>query len=123
MDCPRLNIITPCSRPENLERIAHSISRGFINHGWHGGLYGGSGLMDVRWWIVFDKNCLELNDINKASVKILSKKYKKLFPIILINDTKGAAGHQHRNLVLDMLEEKGGSKDWIYNVDDDNILH
>ena len=117
----KLNIITPCSRPQNLEAIARSILRGFRK----------AGLSDfdywippvpVRWWIVFDMNCLDYEQVNKACLSVSNVEYCVVQPTFLFNKKTGEAGHQHRNLVLDILEEKN-EKGWVYSVDDDNILH
>jgi len=110
----KLNIITPCSRPQNLELIARSILCGFIDKRLC--------LVPVRWWIVFDMNCLDYEQVNKACLSVSSEKYCVTQPTFLFNEKTGEAGHQHRNLVLDILEEKN-EKGWVYSVDDDNILH
>ena len=119
---PRLNIVTPCSRPQNLPRIARSIIRGFVNHGWHGEMGGTLGVLAVRWWVVFDMNSLSLNKVNQGCLSISDGRFSALNPTFLFNDKKGEAGHQHRNMVLEILEERNESG-WYYNVDDDNILH
>ena len=109
----KINIVTPCSRPNNLGRIARSILRGLVNHGWP---------IEVRWWIVFDTNRLDQNKINEACLNISDGQYWVLSPTVLLNQSKGSAGHQHRNLVLDFLEKRN-EDGWFYSVDDDNILH
>jgi hypothetical protein len=116
----RINFITPCSRPENLNQIGRSILRGAVeplqNH------FIPSTEWKFRWWIVFDTNLLNTKQINKASAEISDADFFLIQPTLLINENTGSAGHQHRNLVLDILEDRE-EKGWAYNIDDDNILH
>jgi hypothetical protein len=116
----KINFITPCSRPENLNEIGHSILRGAVeplqNH------FIPSNEWKIRWWIVFDTNLLDADQINKASVEISDADFSLIQPTLLINGKSGSAGHQHRNLALDVLENRE-EKGWLYNIDDDNILH
>ena len=113
---PKINVVTPCSRPENLNLVADSLLK---MNTWS---IRKAGKFDVKWWIVFDMNRLGLGDVNKACLNILDDRYHPLSPITLLNQSEGSAGHQHRNLVLSILEETD-EQGWFYSVDDDNIMH
>ena len=74
-----LNIITPCSRPENLHLISKSINIPKENY---------------RWIVVFDFD--ELPD-------------KELIPnnceVYLHRDSDSTAGHAQRNYAIDLIED------------------
>src|SRR4051794_18544377 len=98
-----LNIITPVSRIENLPLLYDNIS-----------YY--AKRLKVVWWIVLDNSLrkhyqnIHLNDHDHLNIKLLVSPY-----------TNGLGGYAQRNMVLDLLEEN--KEQWVYNLDDDNILH
>lgn len=87
-------IVTPCSRPENLERVRHSIHFDKID----------------KWFIVYDNRKCEFK-----------KKYSDDDPQIVEMEChdEGIAGHQCRNKALECIEKDG----FVYFVDDDNVIH
>ena len=99
-----VNIVTPCTRPENLLAIQESIN----NHA----------NFKYRWHIIFENLKLD-NRPDRIYIDHLKKK--------LNNNNKyywatsnGIAGHTHRNFIIDKLSGETG---WLYFNDDDNILH
>lgn len=80
-------IVTPCSRPENLEKIKKSIN------------------LPCRWIIVYDSD-------------IAIKKFNDPW-IIELNIKGGISGNLQRNMALDYVEKN----EWVYFLDDDNLLH
>jgi len=91
----KLSIITPCTRPLNLTTIYASILQ--------------MKEVDVEWIIVYD-----MDDIDK---RILL--YEKEVPIKLYKQRRGIGkGSMQRNLGLDVC-----TGDWIYFLDDDNLVH
>lgn len=74
-----INIVTPCSRPENLHKISQSINIPKENY---------------RWIVVFDRD--ELPD-------------SKLIPdnceVYLHRDSKSIVGHAQRNFALDIIHD------------------
>lgn len=108
----KIIIITPTSRPDNLLAIYKSLVEPEI-------------YLSVEWHIVFDF----------AVDKDVIKRYKETFEphharfieiFIHVSDKSHAvAGHYHRNFVLDKLHAEYPvlSRSWIYQLDDDNIIH
>lgn len=92
------NIITRCSRPENLLRIKESIFNNNYN---------------FLWFIYFDVSILK--DI---SAELLSELQDDKIKIFFKKSISGDYGHQFINDAIDII-----SDGWIYVLDDDNILH
>lgn len=98
-----LNIITPVSRIGNLNYL-------------HDNLLYFSKNVKIIWWVILDKALkahykkLSLADAGHLKIKLL-----------VSPNTNCPGGHAHRNLVLDLLEDD--KEQWVYNLDDDNILH
>jgi hypothetical protein len=90
-------LVTPCSRPENLDRIKESIQFDKIE----------------KWYIVYDNTKFEFSERYKNDPKIVE---------IECHDSNGISGNQFRNKALDVISSthKGG---FVYFVDDDNIVH
>jgi hypothetical protein len=113
----RLHVVTPCCRPDNLRTIGMSFA---AMNAWS---VRKNGQFDLKWWIVLDMNRLSVDDVNKVALDISNLPCcQHQTATILLNKSKGSAGHQHRNFVLDILEERN-EKGWFYSVDDDNIIH
>lgn len=94
-----LNIITRCSRPNNLLEVENSI---FKNHN--------QANINIQWHIVFDTKVLK--DIDADLLSQLDK------PEINLHFKKGDGwGLSQLN---DLIHSLDG---WIYHLDDDNILH
>ena len=110
-----LNVITPTIRTDNLQEIYNNLLFNAKN-------------LTIIWWVIFDKSIEEeyshwvkwFNNKNEGIKNLI------VFPF-LSNKEKAIAGHAHRNVVLDILEQTKDfnniSEQWIYNLDDDNILH
>jgi len=91
----KLSIITPCSRPLNLPAIYASILQ--------------MGSVDIEWLIVFDSDVIDYR----------IKQYEENIQIRLFNCKRGLGlGAKQRNYALDYV-----SGDWIYYLDDDNLVH
>jgi len=99
-----LNIITPCTRPNHLNDIYKSISENKNEN------------VDIRWWIIFDKKANMTKEVHFPNDIEIHQFFSKESTI---------AGHGHRNKILSILETEEDDKEeeWIYNLDDDNIIH
>jgi hypothetical protein len=90
-----INIITPCSRPENLLRIAESINIPKENY---------------KWYIVFDAEVLpkltSYLDFNN-NVEMYAHK-----------DLNSIMGNSQRNFALDLVDSG-----YVYFQDDDTLMH
>lgn len=102
-----LNIITPCARPWNLFLIYKQLLSYKIQK------------IQIVWWIVLDKSIQDIGSILKES----TQDNLKIHFIKGVSDN-AIAGHAHRNLILEKLVSLHGNiNDWVYNLDDDNLLH
>lgn len=86
-----IHIITPCSRPENLEHLRETIPVGCT-------------------WTVFMDYSTSKKDVPKG-VKVVR------------SNLGGAWGNPLRNLALDYLQASASDNDYVYFLDDDNIIH
>lgn len=104
----KLNIVTPVTRLQNLPAIRESIKQQL-----------GKGI-DIEWWVIFDASCPAPDDIPGQLPHIENHAQATI---------SGMAGHCHRNTFLMQqelrarLESPGILEEWIYCIDDDNILH
>lgn len=95
----KISIITRCTRPHNLDKIKESIF-GNIPNG-----------CNINWHILFDTSVLK--DINAELLSRLNN------DIIKLHFKKGDEwGNWNR--LNDLIQGLDG---WIYNLDDDNLLH
>ncbi|WP_343302861.1 hypothetical protein AAHN97_15045 [Chitinophaga niabensis] len=105
----KLNIITPVTRPQNLPAIRESIRQQL-----------GKGI-DIAWWVIFDSTCPMPADGWKDQLDEVENQVQATIT--------GIAGHCHRNTFLMQqelrarIESLNVLKEWIYCIDDDNILH
>ncbi len=91
---PKLNIITPCCRQDNLHKLKDSINFDLIN----------------KWYIIYDTSKNRMyNKIFTDNNKIEEHEY---------SDEKSVAGHAQRNYGLGLIDDG-----LIYFLDDDNIIH
>jgi hypothetical protein len=91
-----VNIITPCSRPENLSKIADSIKLSPYNY---------------QWIIIHDAETIPTSIIDlKVEALHLTKR-----------DINSISGNAQRNTGLDLLGNRPDS--WIYFNDDDTAIH
>jgi hypothetical protein len=74
-----LNIITPCSRPENLHRISQSINIPLENY---------------RWIVIFDSSELPESDFIPNNCETYC-----------YQDSKSCFGHQQRNFALGLIDK------------------
>jgi hypothetical protein len=90
----KITIITPCCRPEKLQRIKESIDFDYLD----------------EWIIVYDENKV--------------KKQLKIFNDPLISEyyhkSTGISGNPQRNYGLSQIKNEDT---FIYYLDDDNIIH
>jgi len=92
-----INIITRCTRQENLLEISKSIFTDLYN---------------IKWYIIFDTNVIK--QLDSDIINSLTE-----FGAIL-KFWKGETGDYAHSLINRLLDELG---DWIYIVDDDNKIH
>jgi len=90
---PKINIITPCSRPDNLDIIIKSINFDLID----------------KWYIIYDT----------SKNRTYTKKYMENTKIEehFCSDI-GIVGHPQRNFGLKLINDG-----FVYFLDDDNIIH
>lgn len=89
----RLNIITPCARPENLHRVAESIKLPRTSY---------------TWWIVIDKPA------GTVDASLLPRNAK----ILYYSHPESIAGHAQRNYALHFINDG-----LVFFLDDDTLLH
>lgn len=90
-----INIITPCSRPENLISIGLSINIPLDN---------------FRWIVVFDAD--EVPDLS------VSKENFKNTEFYAHKNPNGCSGNSQRNFALDLVKDG-----YVYFQDDDTLMH
>lgn len=95
-----LNIITRCTRPQNLHKVKESIFKNNSN-------------FDINWYVLFDTSCIR--DIDS---EILASLNNKNIILKFIKGISGDFGNQMINSCLDEIIEG-----FIYILDDDNIIH
>lgn len=105
-----LNIITPTVRIGNLDKIRESIIKCLEYEN-----------INVNWWIILDKTVTPSYNKIKKEFESLSEKLNIL--VILSDKEKAIAGHAHRNIILNLLRGYIHKDQWVYFLDDDNILH
>lgn len=93
-----LNILTRCTRIENLKTIQESIS--LIKN------------YPITWWVIFDTH--RLKDIDADILNQIQNDWTKL------HFWKGKEGDYGHDLLNQCLDQING---WVYVLDDDNILH
>jgi hypothetical protein len=107
-------IVTPCSRPENLNQIEESIKKALLYIGEP------SENIKYRWVIVYDKSvayplkCIEL--LGRKTTKAIH--YRSPHKNALV-------GHSHRNHFIKIYKSviHRRENDWVYFLDDDTVLH
>lgn len=90
-----LHIVTPISRPENLEKI-HASIRAHVP-------------IEYRWWCVFDY---------RVSVPPKPQDWQSVAYWGHGGGPRSAVGYPQRNFVLDQVDTG-----WLYFLDDDNVIH
>ena len=93
-----INIITRCTRQENLLEISKSIFN--------------TNLFEINWYIIFD-----INIIKQLDTDIINS-LTELGAILKF--WKGEPGDYAHNLINRILDE---IDDWVYIIDDDNKIH
>jgi hypothetical protein len=101
-----VHIITPLNRVENFGMLLKSVDNSF-----HIG--------NVVWWVVVDgQQHVFYRDITECAFS------SKATVNILLSPVAGAlAGHAHRNHAMRHIREHFPHNDWIYFLDDDNLMH
>jgi len=97
-----LNIITPCVRKYNLEKIAASICPSNVA---------------VTWLIIFDQELLLTEDV--ALKPHLENLCKHSIKFLATKSSESVSGNAQRNHGLNQLTKNG----YVYFVDDDNLIH
>jgi hypothetical protein len=95
---PTLSIITPCSRPANLKRIAESIQFDKID----------------RWYIVYDTSIAK----GTTTPRTYEKQFLDNPKVSELECSVGCWGNPQRNLALSLVTDG-----LVYYLDDDNIVH
>lgn len=99
----KLIIVTPLSRVNNLPLIYENL---LLN----------SATLKLHWMIMVDEKIH--HEIQRIQNAIVST--ETLQVSVLASPSKNnLAGHGHKNVALEML----GENDWVYFLDDDNIIH
>jgi len=94
-----LNVVTPCSRPENLIAVYNSM--------WAGHIPG----FELRWIVIADADEVVPN-------KYFRVRYGSI-ETVLGHLAQPSTGHAQMNLALDHYVKPG----WVYRLDDDNLMH
>jgi hypothetical protein len=94
-----LNLITPCSRANNLFKIKKTINFDRIN----------------KWIIIYDTSVIKTK-------KKLFTEHKNIIEFFH-KDKLSVSGNSQRNYALEYLNKKKNKNFFIYFLDDDNILH
>lgn len=92
-----LNIITRCTRPDNLLQILQTIPTD----------------LEIKWWIIFD-----LNEVSTINFSILEQLDKNWIKLIYKKSLHGSYGFDLINGIIDEI-----SSQWIWILDDDNLVH
>ena len=90
-----VNVITPCSRPENLPDLRRSLDAALAN----------TSQTILRWWVICDAR-------HVSSLPTVRCHHSEIV------EAEGFAGHAQRNQGLDLI-----SYGWVYFLDDDNLIH
>ena len=93
-----INILTRCTRPQNLLTISKTIF---------------TDLFEINWYILFDTTILK--DIDVSLLMELSNIGAK---IKFLKSDPNSFGYNMINEVLDEITDG-----WVYILDDDNIIH
>lgn len=99
----KLNIVTPCSRPKNLQLLLDSIR-----------IANNLNLFEIKWYIVFDAETIpESQNLNPqdypSGLKIQLNCYK---------NSESISGNGQRNFALEQITDG-----FVYFLDDDNLMH
>lgn len=111
----KIIVITPTSRPENLLAIYKSLVETEI-------------FLSIEWHIVYD-GAIDFDTIKKCQDMLEPHNARTIEIVHHISDRSHAvAGHYHRNFVIDNLMDRACQNPdygnyWIYQLDDDNIIH
>jgi glycosyltransferase involved in cell wall biosynthesis len=95
----KLNIITRCSRINNLYKLSESIFS--------------TDKFDITWYLVFDTNFV--TDLN---IDLLLHLQSLNMVISFAKSIQGDHGHQLINKCIDTIQDG-----WVYVLDDDNLIH
>ena len=99
----KLSIITPCSRPVNLKRIAESIQFDKID----------------RWYIVYDTSPLFSKGENTSKQRTYEKQFLDNPKVSELEcPVNSGWGNAQRNLAIGLVTDG-----LVYFLDDDNIIH
>jgi hypothetical protein len=96
-----LNIVTPCSRPENLSKILPTVEPG-------------REFFELYWYIVFDWGRAAITD----ELLDYLDEHNDFIIYGLKSDSNGVSGNSQRNQALDWI-----TKGWVWFLDDDNLPH
>ena len=97
----KINIITRCTRFDNLMEISNSISHDVGDVG-----------IDIIWYVIFDTKFSKSIDIK------IPESISKVSILKFISSEPGSYAYDSINKCLDEIKEG-----WVYILDDDNILH
>lgn len=106
-------IITPLKRLENIPILLSNLRYNALR-------YGG---VIIHWYPIFDQSEKENFPFWSERLIFLGNEDKCFLIHPILSPVKNAvAGHAHRNIVLKELQ-KQFEDIWVYNLDDDNVLH
>lgn len=95
----KINIITRCSRLQNLSKVKDSIFT--------------TDKFDIDWWVMFDSTSLK-----DVDAELLSEIQERGGRTHFLKNEPGDLGHQMINYALDRIKEG-----LVFILDDDNIIH
>jgi hypothetical protein len=99
-----LNIITACSRPENLPRIATALAH--------------PAPFEVKWWVSVDAG---VDRGETPAIKPWPGEWPRGLTLALwLSTHRGTWGGAQRNDCLDQIEDRS---EWVWHLDDDNLPH
>ncbi len=95
-----INIITRCTRVNNIEEVKNSIFNSNTN-------------FDIKWWLIFDTR-----NLKEVDVTFLESLQDLNCQVLFYKGLDGDFGHQMINKTIDRIKDG-----FVYVIDDDNIIH
>lgn len=112
---PKMIVITPLGRPHLFSQLAKNVVE--ESHKLFNGV--------VRWLIVFDPALTvdEEYELERYVENYVRPSIKGTVKLINGQHKNATAGHFYRNVGLDEAMKALDKSEWVYQLDDDNIIH